>query len=332
MTRDLTRLAHLVMGHPGQDGTGSARDLPGGASDPAWASMGPEEVASALYALWYLAPTDERDVEGPGSFGSGLHPGPISGSAGHPAEPRDDLSGVLRAAHAGSTRYSTGWVVLAALEGGACLVGRDQEQRVVQVGGYVNLHRPGVPVAPGEEAAVMRCIDRVDHATRWWGTRSELGEPVEPLGRHYLHPRLSGATRVVSGITSRLLDADCTWSLKLPIDPSGWRRPDALVVYAPRQQSARIRDVLAAVAAAEAQHLRNWLPPLTQPIGEFISYADDPGGDHSFGSHICAALAPGVRTLASRGQPQVDPLAVLRDSMARSGIDPVRPWLRGSDG
>ncbi|MGB8020479.1 MAG: T3SS effector HopA1 family protein [Candidatus Nanopelagicales bacterium] len=290
--------------------------------------MGVAEIASAIYGAWYL---DSRAEIVPGRPSDDRPVGESEPSDWQGAGSRDDLSGVLRASHAGSTTYSRGWVVLAVLDGGGCLVGRDREQRVVPIGSYVNLNRPGIPIAPGEEAAISRLVDRVDYETRWWGTRSELGEPAQPLGRHYLHPCVPGVAGVVHGITSLLLDADFPWSLKLPIDPLAWRRPDALVVYAECAQSAQVRAALAEVASAQSRFMQPHLPPLTEPIGELISYAEDPGGDHSFGSHICAALAPGVLGLASAGAAMADPLAVLADALAASGVDPTRPWLRSPD-
>lgn len=319
----------VMRSSPGSTEPGSLPEVQAAeASGIPWASMGLAAIASALYGAWYLnspagiVPGGEREHELPSRSAAPESQRP---------ESRDDLSGVLRASHAGSTTYSAGWVVLAVLEGGACLIGRDQEQRVVPIGAYVNVHRPGVPVAPGEEAAVARLVDRVDLETRWWGTRSELGEPADPLGRHYLHPCVPGAAGIVGSITSRFLDVDFTWSLKLPIDAPAWRRPDALVVYAPRERSAEVRAVLAEVAAVRSRFLLPNLPPLTEPVGELVSYADDPAGDHSFGSHICAALAPGVLALASAVPAIADPLGLLTDALAASGIDPARPWQVSPD-
>jgi hypothetical protein len=314
--RELTRLAGLI------PATGPPRHAAAPHGEPGIDTGAPlgdpqaiDAMAAQLYACWYLQPP--------------LGAGEPSRDhlAGH-----GDLSGVLRAAHAGSTRFTSGWVVQGALAGGACIVGRADVQRVVAIGSFVNLRRPGVPVAPGEEVAVARVVDRIDEDTRWWGCQSELGEPQGRLGRHYLHPRIATAGEVVHDLTEVLLDAQHTWALKCPIDPAGWQRPDALVVYAPRDATPHVRAILADLVARAPDRLVPQLPPLTEPVGPLASYADDPGGEHSFGSHLCQALAPGALALADLSMPPGDPVDVLADALCAAGLDPARPWLDPRDG
>lgn len=301
VSRALGTLAGLVT--PTQDGfqVGTA-DVPSGAELPA--------VAEAVYTGWYLA-----------------WPG------GTPSVVRErQLAPLLRAAHAGATVFQDGWVVLAVSRQSACLVGRDGEQRVVRMGDYVGLRRPGAPVAAGDEVAVNRRIDMVDASTGWWVTRSPTGDPEGPLGRLYLHPDARTVPRVVHAWTARLLAADLAWSLKCPVEPAAYRRPDTLITYIPREHASAAADLVLDLLAVAGSWLRPEVPPLTEPLGSGASYADDPGPSLSFGQHLCRALAPGVVTLAGaieRGPAGIQRLA---STLAASGIDPARPWRAATIG
>ncbi len=287
---DLIRLGRLV-----QNGA----ELPWDGSDA--------EVAALLYSHWYLAPEPD------GEDGPDLRP------------PRTDLAPLLRAAHGDGRHFESGWVVLAVAERGGCIVGKGEQRRSLLAGDYVNLRRPAVPVAPGEEVAAVAMVDRIDRTTGWWGTSSPIGEPAGRLSRHYLHPRVTGAAGIVALATAALGSSGVEWSLKLPTAPEGYRRPDAMVVYSGNGDTAAVRTLLLEVCQRAFASLRPHLPPLTERVTSLLAYADDPGGDHSYGSHLCAALAPGARAL--RAAPGADVLDLLAQALADAGIDPAAPWM-----
>lgn len=297
---ELTRLADMLTGDLG---------------DRVRAATGSQEqvrarVAADLYVGWYLG--------GPSRPGE---PTP-AGMADRP-----DLSGALRAAHAGSLSFERGWVVLMPAAHGALVVAREEQQRVVESGDYACVARPGVPPAPGEEVAVARRV--ISEESGWWATSSPHGDPTGTLGRHYLHPTAAGVATVVNRLTAELLDAPFAWSVKCPIAVEGYRRPDSLVLYAARADTQGVRTSLLEVVTALGPLLLEHLPPLTLRVSAVVAYADDPGPQHSYGSLVCHALAPGARALAA-GTGSVadpaDPVAVLAESLAAAGIDPQRPW------
>ncbi|WP_157571164.1 T3SS effector HopA1 family protein [Nocardioides insulae] len=304
---DLTGLLSLVRVEGGGLRIGE-NVVPGAAG----AGVGDDEVCDALYVQWYLGGAP---------------------AAGAPPDPTEEallggrLVGYLRAAHAGTRLFGPGWVVLTRGEHGECLVGRGEERRVVHHTEYVSVSRPGVPVAPGEQVAVTMRVDTTDDATRWWATRSPQGEPEGPLGRFYLHPYADSAPAVVHELTTRLLASDLRWSIKASTDPRGYRRPDAIVLYTPREDSqtacAAVTDLTSGLGT---DSLQSSAPPLTMPIASGVGYAEDPGPDISFGTSRCRALTTGVRAVATEGLTGQDAVRALTESLAAAGIDPTRPW------
>lgn len=306
---DLTRLSTLIS----RDGRGvrigetvvSLADLDEGLSD-------------ALYTEWYLGGTP-ADASPPSDDDADVAP-----SAGR-------LTSCLRAAHAGSRMFEPGWMVLAKGSHGSCLVGRGDERRVVHHPEYVGLSRPGVPVAPGEQVAVTLRVDTIEEATRWWATQSPNGEPQGALGRFYLHPNAETAPAAVHELTTRLLRADFCWSLKASTETGGYQRPDAVVLYVPRVDSAAAQAVVAEVASRlrpETMHAST--PPLTLSIAPGIGYAEDPGPDTSFGTSRCRALAPGARVVADGALTGSVAVRALAESLEAAGIDPAHPWQERS--
>ena len=89
-------------------------------------------LAARLYAGWY----------------SGQDGAPPQGSAPMPG--RHSLQPLLRAALMASGHFERGWLVLESARDGRCLAARRNGRgpaRWLEVGDFVNLSRPGVPVA-----------------------------------------------------------------------------------------------------------------------------------------------------------------------------------------
>lgn len=303
---DLQRLVDLVRGSATGTGAHSPglRRVDGQLID---VEAGDTAIADALYASWYLGlPAD---------------------TATDPTRPEQSveppLIGSLRAAHAGTSVFEPGWVVLATLPQGGCVAGRGAEQRVAHAGEYLAPRRPAVPVAPGEQVHVTARVDTVDPSTGWWATRSPGGEPDPPLVRIYAHPDADTVAPLVRALTGALLGAGYRWSLKASTQPIGYRRPDPVVLYVCADQAeAASRAVTAAVATAGIA-LQPRTPPLARMLAPGLATAHDPGADTSFGTAVCRALTPGVRALAC-APAGIEPLV---DALTHAGWDPCAPWL-----
>jgi hypothetical protein len=90
--------------------------------------------------------------------------------------------------------------------------------------------------------------------------------------------------------------------------------------------TASTRAILEGVSGLMEPLLLPDLPPLTEPVTRRLAYARDPGGDQSFGSVLCAALAPGVLALVNDLPSAADPVSVLVDALIEARISPQQPW------
>jgi len=272
-----------------------------------------EALAEALYAGWYIAPTastarpDDPPVRG----------GPMTAA--------------LRAAHALAGLQEEPWVVVHAAPDGTVVATSGERSRSLRPGDYVLAGRPGAPAAPGE---VVRTVGRLDshdvNRGLWWTFTAD--EPERPIGRVYLDLRPATAPRVVAEVTAALGAAGVRYQLKCPVEPVACERVDAMVLY------HRLTDRAAVLAALQDRWARLGplldpaVPPLTCRVARGLSWADDDGGDRSFGEARCRALAAGLLGARDRWSelPAPDRLALLADTLGRAGIDPAEPWRAAS--
>lgn len=176
--------------------------------------------------------------------------------------------------------------------------------RIVQraADAVVGSSRPGQPARPGDLVDLVAGSSMVDpEGVWWWAHSTEAVATQELMSRFYVNVAAESAPAAV-GATMRLAgDSGVPLSLKCPVDPAGYARSDAMVVYWPR-----------AAAGALAPHLPSWLaelepwvgvqtPPLTRQLAHGVSTAEDPGGGISYGQLRCAQVAAALARLADRG-------------------------------
>jgi hypothetical protein len=273
---------------------------------PRWHGRSVDELTAALYAAWYC------------------RPGTVA-SAGRGGRPSPPLVSRLRAAHAGTARFSAGWVVQGVLRDGAVLATRGAEERVVEPGAFARLDRPGAPPGPGSAVAISTRIDTVDAPSGYWAAQAGAEPPAGPLVRAYWNCDGTTAPAVVRALTEALLDAGVDWSLKAPLAPAGYQRADAVVAYLP------VADVDAAAPAFGAAYRRIGhlllapTPRLAWRAAPGLAFAEDPANGESFGTHRCRAVATGLVRAAGRHDDRAVMLGELRAALVSFGIDPRRP-------
>ncbi|GAA4180618.1 hypothetical protein GCM10022287_34700 [Gryllotalpicola koreensis] len=151
----------------------------------------------------------------------------------------------------------------------------------------------------------------------------QVGEPVPPTLRCYLHVNPDSAPRVFAGVAAGLESAGVAFAAKLLDNPANFGRPDAAVFYTTRADATAL--VRSATAMWDEESFGASVPAFTREVAPGIAVADDPGDGASFGYHRCALIAHGL-SVAGRADPHVR-LGAIIDAFLHAGIDPARPHL-----
>lgn len=282
--------------------------------DSAWCMEGEvvaATLADALYERWYVRADDA--------------PGPLAPMPADPPLHRVSLLSAFRAAHAAAGNVEPGWTVTGVGPDGRMVAATGKRVRLLRAGEYRALLRPGAPPAPGEPIAVVTRLDQVDPSTAlWWAFTVE--PPAEPLGRIYLDVRPACAPRALHVVTGAL--AAIPHQLKCPVHVAACERVDAVVIYHAREARDAALAALLACWPSLGLLLAPAIPPLTCGVRPGLSWADDPGGEVSFGQSRCAIVAgtleDAVGAWAALGAAaRVD---LLLEGLRAGGIDPAAPW------
>lgn len=174
--------------------------------------------------------------------------------------------------------------------------------RIVQraVDAVVASSRPGQPARPGDLVDLVAGSSMVDSDGVWWWVH--CADPVanqELMNRFYLNVSAHTAPAAVRATVRLARSSGVPLSFKCPVDPAGYTRSDAMVVYWPR---ASFGDL--------APHVETWLaelepwvgdqtPPMTRQLAHGVSTAEDPGGGISYGQLRCAQVAAAVARLVA---------------------------------
>lgn len=193
--------------------------------------------------------------------------------------------------------------------------------RIVQRGAdaVVGSSRPGLPARPGDLVDLVAGLSLVDPDGIWWWVHCSDEAAEEPMDRWYLNVSAHSAPAAARATVTLAQRSGVPLSFKCPVDPAGYARSDAMVVYGPR---ALVPDL--------AAHLETWLseleplvgpdsPPLTRPLLPGVSTAEDPGGAISYGQLRCAQVAAALADLQAMSTPGAEVAA-----LARVGIDAER--------
>lgn len=273
---------------------------------------------------------------------SGSTPGPALAEALYsqwftrwrpPAAPRSDgpdVVALVRAAHAASGMFESGWLALSRAPNGQVVACRSGEQRLLEPGDFANLSRPAAPVRAGHRLAIARRRDSADEEGGWWYTwGSQAGEPAAEarLLRLYWHVEANAAAPVVGAITAALEAAAVPYLLKCPVHQGLFGRADALVVYLALSDWTATRERLRDAHGRVERLLNAAVPPLTLKLGRGVAAAEDPGRAVSYGQSRSRAVAEGISAIRVRARADKgDILDLFQDALRRHQIDPDHPF------
>ena len=266
-----------------------------------------ETMATRLYVEWYLDPKPARANAGP--------PEPVELSA--PA--------ALDAAHAAGDRFEPGWTAVLVSTTGRVKATNGHIERLVELGAYVDLDRPGRCAEPGDRLLVSARRSGIEDG--FWITRSITWDNTaeQPLTRIYLNISLPNAPIAVARVTATLDGR--RYAVKVALATDGQQRPDSLVIYVDRDAyHGKVGQLLGPCLAELAQLglLEPWAPRLTARLAPGVAAADGTADGASYGSELCRGIAAAFR-------PGCDPAAVAREVLRQLGRDPDRPYLEAGE-
>ena len=243
--------------------------------------------------------------------------------------PPPDVNGMaflagLQAANPIIQRPQDGWTVLRADARGAWLVNAAQQQRFAALGEIVPLANgigPGLPVrlVPMREMITAPTGHYVISGRGGFDPQS--GRQV----RFYWNLAPAGAAPFLREIAMRLERRRIPFQAKVPVDPAGYARTDAGVLYLNDEDVEASRDAIAATYQVLRGSLRPSVPLFTLEIGSGLAFAESPPTRDSFGMHRCSLVAEGLLWAEQRGAKDAAArLAVLRERLTAYGLDPDR--------
>ncbi len=303
---DAVRLTVVVNGHIHVDGVPIA-PLPTMQAERDNALTG---LAAALYSRWYARWWPPTDIT------------PAVEDAG--VVPR------VRAAHAATACFDTGWVVNSVGFFGDIAVTRNGDELYVERGDYVNLTRLAAPVRARDTVAVTMRRDRSAPEEGWWYTWGSAGPPpAPPLLRVYWNCGSEAAATVVRAITTVVERSAVPYMLKCPSSGALFGRCDSVVLYISPDVWNSIKQGLKEAYDRVAKNLRAEVPRLALRLGPGVAIAEDPADGRSFGESRSRAVADGVIDVLLSGLAETEQVAAtMAARLAAHGISPARPYLR----
>ena len=227
----------------------------------------------------------------------------------------------LQAANPIIQRPQDGWTVLQADARGVWLVNAAQQQRFATLGEIVPLANA---IAPGLPVRLLPMREMVTAPTGHYiingrgGFDPQSGRQV----RFYWNVTPAGAAPFLREIATRLERRRIPFQAKVPVDPAGYARTDAGVLYLNDEDVEASGDAIAATYHALHESLRPSVPLFTREIGPGLAFAESPPTRDSFGMHRCSLVAEGLLWAEQRGAKDAAArLAVLRERLTAYGLD-----------
>ena len=242
--------------------------------------------------------------------------------------PSEDLTPLLRAAHAGQPCRESGWRVAQVLESGAIVARKGGRARRFEPGQYVNLDSP-LGSRKDHRIAVFLPKDSTSVQAGYYHLFGEaLGDGSDGLRivRFYWHIRADGAPRLVSLVTGALGRFQIPYQMKLLQWRQSYYRRDAAVLYLQRRYYRAAAMLLANVHEQIAADLAPGVPLFTKRLAHGFALAENPG--ESFGKARCRIVAQALVKVRDQARSSEPELAEAVDRQFREcGLSPEEPYL-----
>lgn len=230
-----------------------------------------------------------------------------------------EFTNMLDAANRTPHSWQHGWT-LAKDEGG--------EEILVQRGKEPPIRVPRASFDPAGRVKLDHGSARIQPG--WYharGLTDHAGDGPDTTRVYWSVTRL-GAGPLMRALTTGMNDAGLPFRFKTLGSAGAYARADAAVLYAPRAEWDRIRDVVEATHEKVVRHLHPNTPALTKPLAYGVSVADNPPGGESFGMSRCRLLAEALWDAHVAGvETDEGRLEKARARFLAEGVDPEAPHL-----
>jgi hypothetical protein len=279
-------------------------------------------VTSSRGALREVAVRGERDAFG--GLAVALYIDHYSlAPAGEERSPRVTGSAfvaALQAANPIAYRYQDGFTVVRAEAGGVWLADAAQRQRFAALGEIVplaNAIAPGLPVRLVPMREMMTGPGGHYIICGRQGFDPQSGRQV----RFYWNLAPDGAAPFLREIATPLERRRIPFQAKVPLDPAGYARTDAGVLYLNDDDVEAARDAIAAAYRTLQAYMRPSVPLFAREVAPGLAFAESPPTRESFGMHRCSLAAEGLVWAEQRGAKEPEArLAVLCERLTAFGL------------
>ena len=234
----------------------------------------------------------------------------------------------LRAANRGRGFSEEGWRVVGSRDGGL-IVRKDRISLLARAGDLARRSDDGW--------VTVRFPNERPYAYPDYYLAIGDGGPPPPSGaasmvRIYFNVSPSGATRLLSAVTSTMGATLGRFAMKLLNHPQSYGRPDAAVAYVLRDDMGRALSLLGGVLRETGPHLEEAVPAFTLRLCRGVGLAEDPAGEGtrmSFGQHRAFVVATGLARALEDGAADAEArLHFIVRELEAADIDPAHPYCR----
>ena len=266
--------------------------MPGYPSHPLPPNPLVRDIQGFLYAKAYAQRIG--DTERP--------PGDLNATLASPAP--YDLGSQLIAANNTQMRWDPGWTIYNVGPNGLIYVQKGERQKTAVPGEFMTTGPPGVPPAVG---AVVQLLVQREALNMQPGMYFAFGDAPSDvwdefaLLRFYFHSTAEGSPALFRFLTTRLNEFRIPFRMKGHVNPLGYVRTDAVVLYFAKRYYEIVARIVRDMPDDVAAGLRKTVPLFTKTVRPGVGLAEEPNTGESFGMHRCRLTAEGVVEAWGRG-------------------------------
>jgi hypothetical protein len=246
-----------------------------------------------------------------------------------------DMYNALTAANTSRARFDDNWLVIEIDSAGAVSVSKYGVVRRIPPTEIfpdpgVAKHGSALPARLGQLVTTLLPREYPEQGGFYFAFGEAVASSLEsrPAVRFYWSVPVSAAVRLMAAVTHTLNSKAIPFVFKCPRRSTAYRRFDSGTLFIGKPWVAAAASALPKVYEAVADLLRPDVPLFTRQLRPGLSFAEDPGGNESFGMSRCRLLAEGLWIAFVEGTHGTEAsLDVIERHLLQNGIDLSRPYL-----